>query len=191
MTLNCRTRSTIFLCVNLTSYQGVNPRQHWVSGVFWGFGCSGGADPPGIRLPCFGRYLWGKCLINNNLSLVLASPGSGDCRFSLFFYVVPPCPVPPLDSEKVAIGEALWPEVERAAKEKQKQSLGRGKKVRQITEPFKKGDTRERVAKVVGWSGQTYGRAKDVVEVSECEFSFYAVRPVRSPTVRRLFISEW
>ncbi len=83
-------------------------------------------------------------------------------------------------SEKVAIGEELWPKEKEAAKERQKLSLGRGKKVRQITGPFKKGETRERVAKVVGWSGQTYGRAKDVVEVSECE-SLFMLCPLRPP----------
>jgi len=34
MTLNCLTRGTIFLGVNLTVYQGVNAHEHWVSGRF-------------------------------------------------------------------------------------------------------------------------------------------------------------
>ena len=43
--------------VNLTVSQGVNPYEHWVPGVQWGFGCSGGAETPYIRLPCLGRTL--------------------------------------------------------------------------------------------------------------------------------------
>ncbi len=43
--------------MNLKTHQGVNPHEHWAPGVLWGVGCSGGAEMPGIRLPCLGRIL--------------------------------------------------------------------------------------------------------------------------------------
>ncbi len=58
--------------VNLTISQGVNARQHWLSGVLWGLGCSGGAETPGIHLPCFGRIIGVKCLFINYLTQVVA-----------------------------------------------------------------------------------------------------------------------
>ncbi len=74
-------------------------------------------------------------------------------------------------SEKVAIGEALWPEEKKAAKERKKAGLKKGTEspVGSNYPNGDKGRTRERVAKAVGWSKNTYGRAKDVVGVSECE----------------------
>ena len=55
-----------------------------------------------------------------------------------------------------------------------------------------KGKTQDRVAARVGMSGQTYGRAKSVVEVSECEsfHSFYAVPFAPSPPVLHVLIRE-
>ncbi len=75
--------------VNLTDHQGVNAHEHWLSGVLWEVGCSGGADPTGIRLLCSGLKIGVKYLIINYLTLELASTGAGDCGFPHFFYVVP------------------------------------------------------------------------------------------------------
>ena len=78
-----------------------------------------------------------------------------------------------LPSEKVAIGEVLWPEEYEAAKERQRLSPGRGKKVGQITTPFKVGKTQDRVAAKVGMAPATYGRAKAIIQLGERKGFFF------------------
>jgi len=93
MTPNCVTPWSIYPGVNLTPYQGVNAHEYWVSGVFCGVGCGWGADPPGIRLPCFERTPRVKCLFINYLVWVLASPGPGGCNFQTLLCCAP-CDLP-------------------------------------------------------------------------------------------------
>jgi len=46
--------------VNLTNYQGVNPHEHWLSGVLLVLGCVWGAETTCIRLHCF------RCILGVN-----------------------------------------------------------------------------------------------------------------------------
>lgn len=73
-------------------------------------------------------------------------------------------------SEKVAIGRKLEEEVAKQAKERQSHGLtAPGRNASDQLPEALKGTTREIVGKAVGVSGNTYARAKRVVEAAEAE----------------------
>jgi ParB-like chromosome segregation protein Spo0J len=84
------------------------------------------------------------------------------------------CRAPLRPSEAVALAKALEKLERTQARERQAQAgprTGRGKKASgsgKLPEPVK-GETREKVAKLVGMKPTTLGKAKKVVEAAECE----------------------
>jgi ParB family chromosome partitioning protein len=73
-----------------------------------------------------------------------------------------------LPSEAVAIAEAVRPLEEKGAKERQRLSKGRGKKVGKIATPFQ-GKTRDKIARYVGMSGRTLDKARGIIEAAKQE----------------------
>jgi len=74
-----------------------------------------------------------------------------------------------LPSEKVAIGEALWPEEYKAGQERKRSGLKRGSEWpdRKNVPNGKKGKTQDRIAAHVGMSSPTYGRAKAIIQLGK------------------------
>jgi ParB-like chromosome segregation protein Spo0J len=71
-------------------------------------------------------------------------------------------------SEAVAIKRALEPLEKTAAKERQRESKGRGKKGGQVAPPFR-GRAADKAAKAMGMARRTLEKAEAVVEAAEAE----------------------